>query len=238
MLILRLRTQKVRLLTRFEPTSFLLVVARELILCRRCGRLRLANYPLRAYVSHIDVSVILKAAKSELWEQPLERDRAAYIGFLLCLGCGMRRKEADCLTWDAVDENKLVIRLRPTDHYALKSAAAARDIVLDQKAASILRQWRGAQQSEFVLPGRKPKPQATNPYYRANAAWKSLISFLRRKGVSESKPIHVLRKEAGTQILKRGGSLVDVQRFLGHSDATLASRIYLDGGHLATQLPF
>ena len=51
----------------------------------------------------------------------------------------------------------------------------------------------------------RPKPSSASQYYRCQETFEILYTWLRRKGVKDKKPLHVLRKEFGSIINQRHG---------------------------------
>ena len=180
----------------------------------------------RRYVSKIDPATILRAGMETFSASNPEVAKALF----LCLVLGLRRREADALTWRAVDFERREVNIAPTEHYALKSADSARVIALDDTALALFRGWhakKGA--SEFVLESRfAPKPGALNPEYRARETWATLTEWLRAQGITARKAIHELRKECGTLLLKSGAPIESVSRYLGHSEIGITLKIYAD----------
>ncbi len=66
--------------------------------------------------------------------------------------------------------------------------------------------------------------------YRADFAewrtWQKLIDWLGTKGITDPKPIHVLRKLAGSLVFQAHG-IEQARGFLGHGDVSTTSRSYL-----------
>ncbi len=150
----------------------------------------------------------------------------------LCLLAGLRRVEADLLTWDQVDLAAGTITVRRTPYMEPKSREACRVINLDTTAVAILREAKSdAPDPVFVLKGApfKPRTSAT-PVYRADAApfrtWERLIAWLATKGIDGPKPIHDLRKLAGSMVHLAYG-IEQARDFLGHQSVLTTSASYL-----------
>src|SRR5690606_32202776 len=82
----------------------------------------------------------------------------------------------------------------------------------------------------FVLDGGEPRPGGRYSYYRADVhphrTWTKLATWLRKQGIDSPKPIHDLRKMAGSLIYAAHG--LEVARdFLGHNDIATTANSYL-----------
>lgn len=180
--------------------------------------------PMR-YRSVIDPAAILKAAAEQLSAE----NREAFKALFLCLVLGLRRSEADTLLWTNVDFDRREVQIKPTAHNLLKSRDSAREIALDNMALGIFRGWRAQAKGEFVLESsRRTKPFARTPEYRCMRTFEELTAWLRAKGVTADKPIHELRKECGTLLLKQGQPIEAVSRYLGHSSIQITMAHYAD----------
>jgi len=95
--------------------------------------------------------------------------------------------------------------------------------------------WEALQQarqegSPFVVPGKTPKiytrkTTPTNIPYRCERHHRTLIAWLRKKGITDSKPCHLLRKEFGSYVARSFG-LFAAQRLLGHSSPNVTEAFY------------
>ena len=180
--------------------------------------------PMR-YNSKIDPSGILRDATAELAPSNPEAFKALF----LCLVLGLRRNEADTLLWSHVDFAQSQVDIAPTEHYALKSRDSARVLALDAAALAILRGWRAKAHGLFVLESPfAPRPLARTPVYRCKNTFAALAEWLRGKGITARKPIHELRKECGTMLLRQGQPIEAVSRYLGHSDLAITMKHYAD----------
>ncbi len=182
----------------------------------------------KRFISPVDPAQLFAAARTDL-----EKDKPQqFLAFSLCLLAGLRRSEADALTWGQVDLERSVIRIHETEYFQPKSEDASREIELDDVAVEIIRRAKKDKPDPvFVLKGGKFKPQKSAfKSYRANAAphktWNGLIAWLETKGVNEEMPIHVLRKLAGSLVFQAHG-IEQARGFLGHGDVSTTSRSYI-----------
>ena len=183
----------------------------------------------KRFISPVDPGQLFAAATSEL---EVEQHPQQFLAFSLCLLAGLRRSEADALTWPQVDLEHGVIRIFETDYFQPKSEDASREIEIDQMAIDIIRRAKAdAPDPVFVLKGGEYRHQVSNfKTYRADASphftWRNLIIWLREKGISDPKPVHVLRKLAGSLVFQAHG-IEQARGFLGHGDVSTTSRSYI-----------
>lgn len=175
------------------------------------------------YHSEVNPEWLLACAGRELRLKKPQQ----YLALFLCLWAGLRRKEADLLTWEQVkfDEGELVIRR--TAYFEPKTEESSRTIDLSADAVDVLRQFKKGSSSEFVLIGAEPKLDATYDYYRCDCDWRELNAWLRKKGVKQPKAIHSLRKESGSLIASVHG-IEAARQHLGHRDIRTTSSHYVD----------
>lgn len=187
---------------------------------------RLEIAPSTRYQSKLDANKLITAARVEL----SATDPEVFKLFLLCMALGLRRGEADRLTWESFDFPNRRLNLQVSEHGDLKSADSAGVLDMDAEISSLLQEMRGKATGLFVLePDRKAKsskPLKREPY-RASATGAKLVSWLKSQGVTGTKPIHTLRKEVGSIIATDYG-LLPAQRFLRHSTPTITAAIYAD----------
>ncbi len=182
----------------------------------------------RRFIAPVDAAQLFSAARSDLEG----KQRQQFLALSLCLLAGMRRSEADLLTWKQVNLEQGSIQIEATEYFQPKSEEATREIELDAAAVEILRQAKAdSPDPVFVLKGAPFRRQRTAaPTYRADASphftWLSLAEWLRTKGVHDDKPIHVLRKLAGSLIFQAHG-IEQARGFLGHGDVSTTSRSYI-----------
>jgi integrase len=204
--------------------------------------LPLANVPLEkeppaTYRSKIDPGEILQAALVELQAPKPELFKALILSLVL----GLRRTEADTLLWRQVDFKKGEVLIEPTEFYALKSYNSAGVIALDPQTLAFFKTWKAnaeearkgnageAAKLLFVMESPlMPKPNARTPVWRCKETFTELLAWLRGKGVNDRKPIHTLRKEAGTILIRQGQGIEYVAKYLRHSDIKVTLKHYSD----------
>jgi len=174
------------------------------------------------YHSDVNPEWLLRCARRELQRKEPNQYRALF----LCLWAGLRRKEADLLLWTQVDFGQGRIDVRRTPYFEPKTEESQRTIDLSPKAMDALRRFKKNSVSEFVLDGREPNLTASYDYYRCDHTWRSLNSWLKSKGVRQTKAIHALRKESGSLIASTYG-IEAARQHLGHRDIRTTSAHYV-----------
>jgi len=179
------------------------------------------------YASTFDIMEVMQKAKEEL--PNIEQDQQWLI-FVLAVSSGMRRNEIDKLTWRQINFNKNQIDLGTTKYFKPKSENSGTDVDIDPELSTLLRGYHAKYKhaGEFVIQSDiKPLLKAKVSQYRANRHHQALITWLRKQGVDARKPIHTLRKEAGSEVCKRYG-LHAASTFLRHADIQVTSAHYVE----------
>jgi integrase len=177
------------------------------------------------YTSTIDPEALLAAAGQDL----AVRDPEAFTILLLALGAGLRRGEIDRLLWRQVDFDSGLIRIEATEVGGLKSEDSAGAVPIEPEVVAILRGQRAKSTGVFVVEGAHCEGKARDwgQQYRCGAAFDRLNGWLRANGVDTHKPLHTLRKEAGSLIATQSG-IHAASRFLRHADIQVTAMHYAD----------
>jgi len=177
----------------------------------------------RRYQSSINAEHLLACAERELKKtQP-----QAFLGLVLCLWGGLRRKEADTLLWKQVNLAEGQIRIQRTEFFEPKTEESQRLVDIPPAAVKILRSYVRNSGSPFVMDGAEANPAATYDYYRCDGTWHILIEWLKGKGVTDPKAVHSLRKESGSLIASAHG-IEAARQHLGHNHINTTSSYYVD----------
>ncbi len=162
----------------------------------------------------------------------------AYLIFLLELGLGLRRNEADKAQWDWVVpliDGGQILEVRETPYFRPKSRQS-RLIPIPQVIYDELQASR-CSDAPFIIPGQTPidyesGEEPLNIPYRCEESHRTLVTWLRNQGVEDRSPCHRLRKEFGSAVSTTFG-LFAAQRMLGHSSPLVTEAHYAG----LTQLP-
>jgi integrase len=147
---------------------------------------------------------------------------------LLAAIAGLRRNEIDKLMWTAFRWDAGVLRIEATAHFDPKTEESLADVRLDPELLTLFRQWERSRTSEFVIESATPpRSGLLYSHYRCRATLAALVAWLKQCGITSDKPIHVLRKEYGSQICARYGIFV-ASKALRHADIHITSQHYLD----------
>ena len=190
------------------------------------------------YQSKVNVAEVVKMAERELGapraryesEKDASDRHQQYKIFLLAIFAGMRRGEIDGLLWRqcALTVERPEIHIEETHDMRLKQGSAAGVVAIDVELAEVLLRFKSHSAGAFVIESElRPSPQSKHRHYRASRHYKKLLSWLRANGVEDGRPIHVLRKEAGSLVNQRKG-LIAAQRFLRHTDPRTTACHYVD----------
>ncbi|MCB1212045.1 MAG: tyrosine-type recombinase/integrase [Verrucomicrobiales bacterium] len=190
------------------------------------------------YHSKVDFEMIVRLAHAELGGSKQSGEKLAayrsrieqYKIFLLAIFAGLRRAEIDALTWKQMelDGDAPCILIEATESMRLKRGSSGGTVSIDHQLARLFSDFQEQSMSKFVIESNlRPRPSASYAYYRAATHYKGLLKWLREKGIEDQKPLHVLRKEAGSFINDKKG-LIAAQRFLRHTDPRTTARHYLD----------
>lgn len=162
----------------------------------------------------------------------------SYMILLLELGLGLRRDEADKCQWDwffTDHEDRRYLEVRETPYFLPKSKES-RVVPVEEALWKAIRD--GKTNDEFVVDGNPPTPRdperdLKSKVYRCDRAHRTLVSWLRKMGITDPKPCHLMRKEFGSYVATSFG-LYHAQRLLGHSSPSVTSDYYAG----LTELPF
>jgi integrase len=179
----------------------------------------------KRFVPTVDAPTLLYFAEQELERAKPEQ----YKALVLCLFLGLRKREADCLTWQQIDFERGKVKIETTDYFKPKSEHSEREIPVQASLLPKISKWRAGADTTFVLHGGEARPLSQFTYYRAEDTWKDLTAWLRSKGMTNPKPIHDLRKLAGS-LMYSANDIYAAQRFLGHSNIRTTIGSYVHEG--------
>jgi integrase len=179
------------------------------------------------YESKINAPALIKAARSELGKDgdKLELWKA----FVLLMFAGLRRNEVDKLRWASVDFGAALIRIEDHDAFRAKCEASKGSVELDGELVAMMRGWRALDpKGVYVLRSdNKPLLRSKVVHYRAERIFDALGEWLKGQGITARKPLHELRKEAGSLVAQNHG-IYAASRFLRHADIGITSAHYVD----------
>ncbi len=185
------------------------------------------------YKSRFDVAKIIRLAmEGDENTSPLSEEQQKI--FLLAVMAGLRRNEIDKLEWSAFLWEQSVLRIEDTQYLKLKSHKSAGDVDLDQEIMAIFKAFHKKANGTFVIESSVLPRLGTNyNHYRCNKDLKKVTKWLRANGITGNKPLHVQRKEFGSQLNKNHG-IYAASRALRHGDIAITAGHYLDVRKRAT----
>lgn len=172
----------------------------------------------------VELADLLQAAAKDL-----AKDREVMKAFLLGAGAGLRKREMDSLTWDALDAKNNTLHLMATEHYGLKSHDSAAAIPLAPEVSAYLVQCKKLEKAEvgdFILAGEY-KLNDKRRAYRCERTFSRLMEWLRGQGIKDRKPIHHLRKLVGDTVARQAG-IYAASLYLRHSGVAVTQASYAD----------
>lgn len=197
--------------------------------------------PVSKYSTKIDIAVLIAAARSR-FRKPVADDggldAAAWIIFILGFYSGLRSNETDKLQISQLDFDNRVISVRDTDCFKAKTRSSNADIPIEEEIVSELKWYceQFGKGQKFVVCPEIPLPVGkTGPERRRlNIPFTRLCRWLRNYEVEGAKPlagvqkpIHELRKEAGSVML-RNNDIYQASLFLRHSNIQTTVNHYAD----------
>ena len=155
--------------------------------------------------------------------------------FTLALFAGLRFNEIDKLLWRQVNLDRAAIAIETTEHFRPKTQEASGEVGIDPELVALLRGWKAKATGDFVIEAeRESRSAAQWSAYRTRTHQKALLDWLRELEIdgekplkNVQKPIHELRKEAGSLINEQSG-LFAASVFLRHSDTRVTAAHYVD----------
>jgi hypothetical protein len=201
------------------------------------------KYTVR-YTSKFDARLLLTKAAEELSEDGNGIESASKFEqwkiLYLALVAGLRYREIDNLRIQDVSPSTRKISIRTHGDYEPKTESSEADVTVSENAAKVLELMiQKTSGSWFIREARNNKDST----YRTGAHHDALIAWLRNyeerniKPLEDvHKPLHELRKEAGTLVNSQHG-LNEAKNFLRHSDIATTAAYYVGSkGEITTGL--
>jgi integrase len=143
----------------------------------------------------------------------------------------MRREEADKGQWDwffTSRAGRRFIEVRKTEYFTPKGKRR-RILPVEPCLWEAIHTTR-SDLTPFIVPGKTPKTytpetEPKNIVYRCDQDHRVLVAWLKKMGIKDDKPCHLLRKEFGSYVATSFG-LFAAQRLLGHSSPVVTDAFY------------
>jgi integrase len=186
--------------------------------------LTLTRPDTRFFGSGVDPVELLQTAVTELSAAGKVEELKV---ILLSLTTGLRRKEIDLLTWDSLNFDAGLLRVTPNQFHSLKTARSAAELPLEPEVCAIFRGFKARAKSPYVIESDTPAKATSYQFYRCQEVFRETLGWLRSKGVTGDRPLHVLRKCYGSVLADRHG-LHAASIGLRHSSVATTAQYYLD----------
>lgn len=184
--------------------------------------------PVRHF-SKIDLGQLIEMAKVDLSGSTADFEQWKIL--ILVISAGLRRNEVDKLRWTDIDLKSQKLHIRDAEGHTLKTSSSVASIALDNRTCEIISGWKSPKAPAFVI------SEAYNPsmkHMRCGDHFSRLCQWLRNLIVdgekplaNVQKPLHELRKEAGSRVNELHG-LHEACRFLRHTSINTTSDYYLN----------
>lgn len=209
-------------------------------------RLKLPKKGDGSYSSRFDAVRLLATATRELAGDPSDYHTAEDPKFeqwkilYLALVAGLRYKEIDRLRIQDINTNKEIIAVRLHETFKPKTDASLGDIGISRSASDVIDGMIKRTSGRWIIKDGAPNKSSR---YRASEHHDALVEWLKNyeeRGFKPfadiQKPIHELRKEAGSFVNKEHG-LVATQKFLRHKSILTTAGSYVEAkGKITTGL--
>ena len=175
------------------------------------------------YVPTFDSAALVNSARTELRDS----DPEAWKALLLLLGAGLRKGEADRLTWSNFDAARGVVKILTG-----KTADSIGEVPLGSETTAELERLRAEATGLFVLKG-EARVSERRRSYRAIDTFERLQEWLSKHGVTARMKLHSLRKEAGSLVNAIAG-IHAASSFLRHASIGITAAHYVDARNKVT----
>ncbi|HWC59566.1 MAG TPA: hypothetical protein VHC44_07710, partial [Verrucomicrobiae bacterium] len=186
----------------------------------KCGSMKFSPPEGLTYES------LIVASKRELRENQPD----AYLLLLLCLCAGLRRAEADVLKWDQIHygaaSGDCFINIEANEFIQPKHGSGGR-VYVEPELLKELLTFKARAGSSFVVNSHLAWKATIHFRYRCQAHWAVLSAWLGKKGITDRKKIHTLRKMFGDAITKVQG-IYAASAQLRHADVQITTKHYTD----------
>jgi len=207
--------------------------------------LKLPPRMLTQYTSRFDAPTLLETAARELGAAGNDGPEAAskfeqWKILYLALVAGLRYNEIDQLRVHDIIPVKCRISIRTHETFRPKTKSSEGDIRVSESAATILSEMLKRTPGKWFI---KDGVSKQGPRYRAGIYHDAIVIWLRqyeergiRPFIDVPKPLHELRKEAGTIVNSLHG-LNEAQTFLRHGSIVTTASYYVGSkGNITTDL--
>lgn len=195
-------------------------------------RIKLPPKNSQRYISRFNAERLMAIACRELGSTDAEDSKfEQWKIFYLSLVAGLRYREIDQLQIHDIRLEKCRIAVHPHQTFTPKTQASIGEVEITETAAKNLKKMLKLTSGPWFI---KESRSSKSKKYRAGLHHDAVVAWLRNyeeRGIKPfakiPKPLHELRKEAGTLVNKAHG-LVAAKGFLRHSSITTTAEFYVD----------
>lgn len=184
--------------------------------------------PVRHF-SKVDLGQLIEMAKVDLAGSAEGIEQWKIL--ILVISAGLRRNEVDKLRWTDIDLKSQKLHIRDAEGHTLKTSSSVASISLDSRTCDIISGWKPPKAPAFVISeARNPsmKHMRCGEHFFRLCQWlRNLIVDGEKPLANVQKPLHELRKEAGSRVNELHG-LHEACRFLRHTSINTTSDYYLN----------
>lgn len=204
--------------------------------------LKLPPKYLPRYTSRFDPRLLLKVAAADLADPSADDEFATFRYeqwkiLYLALVAGLRYKEIDRLRVQEIMINSARISIRSHEDFNPKTRGSTGEVLVGEAALKVLVGMLEKTSGSWFIADAPPKKTSK---YRAWDSHDAVIKWLRNyeeRGIRPlkdvKKPLHELRKEAGT-LVNHDHGLVATQHFLRHQSITTTASTYVETRGIVT----
>ena len=195
-------------------------------------RIKLPSKNSNRYISRFNAQRLLEFAVRELGAADAEDSKfEQWKIFYLSLVAGLRYREIDQLQIHDIQLEKCQIAVRPHQTFTPKTQASIGEVEITETAAKNIEGMLKLTAGPWFI---KEARSSQSKKYRAGLHHDAVVAWLRNyeeRGIKPfakiPKPLHELRKEAGTLVNKAHG-LVAAKQFLRHASINTTAEFYVD----------
>lgn len=164
--------------------------------------------------------------RERIWTESKELPPRQRMIVILALGAGLRRGEIDAarMSWLVRDKSETILTVKQEDGFKPKSGKHRSIPISNECAAELLalrEQCQAPPSENFLIPSVGVK----RGQVRLDSQFRALLPWLAERGLTETKGIHGLRREAGSVVATAHG-IQQAKEFLGHSSVVTTESYY------------
>lgn len=184
--------------------------------------------PVRHF-SKVDLGQLIEMAKVDLSVSTDDFEQWKIL--ILVISAGLRRNEVDKLRWADIDLKAHKLHIRDAEGHTLKTHCSVGSVSLDPQICEVIGGWKSSGSPVYVISEAghpSMKQMRCGDHFNRLCKWlRDLTIDGERPLAGVQKPLHELRKEAGSRVNELHG-LHEACRFLRHTSINTTSDYYLN----------